>query len=128
MFSLPPLLSHPIVAGLLAFVSAIALGAGLRLLRMLKVAPLLSLGERLIFGMALGYGLLGFIMLAMGLLGVIYRPLSFGLLALLLIAGFAPLRDDAPLLWATLRRAAAGLRYPPNAFLALVIIVVVGAA
>ena len=72
MWNLPPIVAHIVELLLLIALSGIALGVGLRLLYILALSPMLSLGERLVFGIALGYGALGFSMLAIGLLvGVI---------------------------------------------------------
>src|SRR6266566_4653325 len=114
MFDLPPLAAHLLESGVLALVSCIAVGVGQVLLRLLGVEQLLSVGERLIFGLALGYGVLSFLMFGTGLLGVLYTPLALLMLALLAVVAYRPFvvvaRDANP----AIRRAWDGLRYPPN--------------
>lgn len=56
MFGLPPLLAHIAELLTITLLVGIATGAGLVLLRILRVTSLLSVGERLLFGTLLGYG------------------------------------------------------------------------
>jgi hypothetical protein len=98
------------------------------LLRLLGVARLLSIGERLVFGMALGYGVLGFAMLGMGLLGLVYLPVALVVLGLLAVVAYGPLRDTWRDLRPALNEARRGLRYRPNIFLAIISVAVVLAA
>ncbi|HEX8219833.1 MAG TPA: DUF1420 family protein [Chloroflexia bacterium] len=128
MFGLPPLLAH--IAELLAItlLVSIAAGTGLSLLRLLRAAPLLTVGERLLFGTLLGYGTISLLVLGVGLLGLLYTPVVLAILTALAATGFRPLttalREAAP----PLRRALNSLRYPPNLFLAIVIALSVAAA
>src|SRR5687767_11523551 len=78
---LPPVVAHLVEMLALGGMSLLGLGAGLRVLGLLGVAGLLSAGERLLFGLALGYGVLAFLMLAVGLLGILYLPVGLVLLA-----------------------------------------------
>lgn len=128
MWNLPPIVAHIVELVLLIAFSGIALGAGLRLLNILALSPLLSLGERLVFGLALGYGTLSFSMLGLGLLGLLYLPAGLIVLALLTAAGYRPLIREASILLPAFRGILGSLRYPPNAALALVILAVVGVA
>jgi len=95
---------------------------------LLRVATYLSLGERLVFGLALGYGLLGFLMLGMGLLSIIVLPIAILLLLAIGLIGSIYLFSDARNFGLALQRSVVVLRYPPNLFLALVIVVSVAAA
>ncbi len=128
MFGLPPILAHLVELITVVLISGIGLGLGLRLLALLRVSSLLSIGERLVFGLALGYAMLAYALLTLGLLGLIYLPIA--LILLLLLAVLA-----APHLWSvmceagpSLRRALTTLRYPPNLFLALIIILAIAVA
>src|SRR5687767_3067463 len=111
MFGLPPLLAHIVEIVVFALVSLIGLGVGLRLLRVLRVDGLLGFGERVVFGLGLGYGALGFVMLGMGLMGVIYAPV--GIVALLGLGGVGagPLLREMRGVGAPIRSATGGLRY-----------------
>jgi hypothetical protein len=128
MWNLPPVAAHIVELLLLLAFSSLALGVGLRLLHLLALSPILSLGERLVFGLAIGYGALGVAMLGLGLLGVLYLPVGLVVLALLAVAGYRPLVKEAKLALPATRRALTSLRYPPNAFLAGVIVLAVGVA
>jgi hypothetical protein len=128
MFNLPPNVAHFVELIALLGVSAIACGVGLMLLRLLGAAGLLSIGERLVFGMALGYGALGFAMLGMGLLGLIYLPVALMVLAALAVVAYGPLRASWRDLRPALSEASRGLRCRPNIFLAIVSVAVVLAA
>ncbi|HYO50725.1 MAG TPA: hypothetical protein VEW94_12815 [Chloroflexia bacterium] len=128
MFNLPPVVAHLVELGALSGVSAIACGVGLMMLRLLGVAGLLSIGERLVFGMALGYGVLGFAMLGMGVLGLVYLPVALAVLAALAVMAYGPLRDAWRDLRPALGKARRGLRYRPNIFLAIISVAVVLAA
>lgn len=125
MFDLPPLFAHIAELVTLVLISGIAAGVGLRMLRLLRLDAALGLGERLVFSLALGYGALGLLMLAMGLLGIIYLPVGLALLLVLALLGFGPLlsalRGSGP----AFRVAWATLRYPPNLFLSIVILLAV---
>ncbi|HEX8229255.1 MAG TPA: glycosyltransferase family 39 protein, partial [Chloroflexia bacterium] len=128
MFGLPPLLAH--IAELLTIILlvGIAAGAGLVVLRLLRVAPLLSTGERLLFGTLLGYSTMSMLVLAAGLLRLLYTPVVLGVLAILAAVGAVPLlatlREAAP----AFRNALNSLRYPPNLFLAIIVALSVAAA
>ncbi len=139
MFSLPPILAHIAELVSLLLISGVAVGVGLRLLTLLRFnlhSPYrrgvgvggLSVGERLIFAFALGYGGLAYATFALGLLGLLYAPIFLALLLLFAALGFgsllATMREAAP----TLRHAVASLRYLPNLFLALIVLVSVAAA
>ncbi|MDQ5825873.1 MAG: hypothetical protein M3441_16895 [Chloroflexota bacterium] len=128
MFGLPPLLAHIAELVTITLLVGIATGAGLVLLRLLRVAPLLSVGERLLFGVMLGYGIISLLVLGVGLVGLLYAPVVLCILAVLTIVGFRPLtntlREAAP----AFRNALNGLRYPPNLFLAIIIALSVAAA
>lgn len=113
---------------MLTLLVATATGAGLRLLRLLKLEPLLSVGERLVFGMLLGYGLLALLVLAVGLAGLLYLPAALIALHALGATGFRALISTLRQVGRPLRSAINGLRYPPNLFLATVILLVVAAA
>ena len=128
MFGLPPLLAHIVEIVVFALVSLIGLGVGLRLLRVMRVDGLLGFGERVVFGLGVGYGALGFVMLGMGLVGVIYAPV--GIVALLGLGGVGvgPLLREMRGVGAPIRSAIGGLRYGPNLFLLGVIGLCVGAA
>ncbi|HYP38883.1 MAG TPA: hypothetical protein VEX13_00850 [Chloroflexia bacterium] len=128
MFNLPPVVAHLVELVALLGVSAIACGVGLMLLRLLGVVGLLSIGEQLVFGMALGYGALGFAMLGMGLLGLVYLPVALVVLAALTVVAYGPLRDAWHDLRPALGEARKGLRYRPSIFLAIVSVAVVLAA
>jgi hypothetical protein len=128
MWNLPPIAAHLIELLLLLALSSVALGVGLRLLYILALRPILSLGERLLFGIALGYGALGFAMLGLGLAGLLYLPAGLVVLALLAVAGYRPIVREMRLAIPAVRKAMASLRYSPNAFLAVVIIIGVGVA
>src|SRR5215203_1519417 len=96
----------------------IATGAGLRILRLLRVYDELSLGERIVFSVGIGLGVLALLMFAMGVLGVI--TLFSGLLVLIALAGgsYTALREVWPGLRVACGSSLRGLRYPPNLFLA----------
>ena len=128
MFGLPPILAHFIELILLLLLTAIATGVGLRMLALLRLDQALSLGERFLFGAALGYGALAFSMLGMGLLGVLHLPVGLGVLAALALAGYAPLMREVRSTTPTLAQALRSLRYPPTLFLAALILLCVGAA
>ncbi|HKP53728.1 MAG TPA: hypothetical protein VJ183_13885 [Chloroflexia bacterium] len=125
MWNLPPVAAHIAELLFLLAFSSVALGVGLRLLHLLALSPILSLGERLVFGFAIGYGALGFAMLGMGLLGVLYLPIGLVVLAILAVAGCRPLVKEMRLAFPAIRSTLSNLRYPPNAFLASVIVVAV---
>ena len=81
--------------------------AGLRLLR-LEDGP--TRLERNLFGLALGLGMLAYGMLALGLVGGLYRPAGIGLLLLLAVLGFRQHPAMARELLDTFRP---GIRLPP---------------
>lgn len=88
--------------------AATAVGrAGLRLLR-LEDGP--TRLERNLFGLALGLGMLAYGMLALGLVGGLYRPAGIGLLLLLAVLGFRQHPAMARELQDTFRP---GIRLPP---------------
>ncbi|MDQ3927900.1 MAG: DUF1420 family protein, partial [Chloroflexota bacterium] len=128
MFGLPPLLAHIAEMVTITLLMGIATGMGLVLLRLLRVEPLLSVGERLLFGVMLGYGTLSLLVLGVGLVGLLYTPTVLLLLTALAAVGFRPLigtlQEAAP----AFRRALGSLRYPPNLFLALIIVLSVASA
>ena len=130
MFNLPPVLAHVVELVLFCGLTATATGTGLRILRALRVAEALSAGERLVFGMGLGYGVLALLMLGMGLVGLIYLPVGLGVLALLVALAAGPvageLRRADPVL--RLCHIVGQVRYPPTLFLTVVLAVTVGAA
>ena len=64
-------------------------------------------------------------MLAMGLLGILYLPVGLVVLVLLGLAGYRPLLKEMRIALPALRKSLLALRYPPNAFLATVIVVAV---
>ena len=100
--------------------------AGLRLLR-LEDGP--TRLERNLFGLALGLGMLAYGMLALGLVGGLYRPAGIGLLLLLAVLGFRQHPAIVRELQDTFRP---GIRLPPWGwavavlFLLLVLIPLVG--
>ncbi len=136
MFGLPPLLAHLLELLSLLLISGVVIGVGLRLLALLTPTPsrregstfTLSVGERLLFAFALGYGLLAYSVFALGLLGLLFAPLVLALLLLFAAIGYRPLlatlREAAP----SLGRARANLRFLPNLFLAIIILVCVTTA
>lgn len=65
-----------------------ATAAGRNVLRLLRLDDGPTRLERNLFGLALGLGMLAYAMLALGLLGGLYRPAGIGLLLLLALAGF----------------------------------------
>jgi hypothetical protein len=128
MFGLPPLLAHITELVTITLLVGIATGVGLVVLRLLRVAFLLSLGERLLFGTLLGYGTISLLVLGVGLMGLLYTPVVLVILVALAIVGSVPLvrtlQEAAP----ALRSALNSLRYPPNLFLTVVIVLSVAAA
>jgi hypothetical protein len=128
MFNLPPLFAHIVEIVTLVLLTALSTGCGLGVLRLLRVAVYLSLGERLIFGLALGYGLLGFLMLGMGVLGIILVPVGLMLLFIIGLIGYICLYSEVRCFTLLVQRSIVSLRYPPNLFLAIVIMVSVAAA
>jgi hypothetical protein len=121
MFDLPPLAARALEIVVLAVLSAIALGGGVRVLRLMGAAAWLSTGEQGLFGLALGYGVLSFAMLLLGTLGIVSLPMGLGVLLLLGALGFRPLREWLAQASRAVRRAREGVHYPPNIFLAGVI-------
>ncbi|HYP19537.1 MAG TPA: hypothetical protein VEY08_05630, partial [Chloroflexia bacterium] len=128
MFGLPPLLAHIAEVLAITLIVSIAAGTGLALLRLLRVAPLLTVGERLLFGTLLGYGTISLLVLGVGLLGLLYTPVVLIILAALAAIGFLPLTRALREVRPALHRALDGLRYPPNLFLAIIIALSVAAA
>ena len=125
-YALPPLLAHLLELLVLALLLLVATGTGLRLLRLLRVYQMLSLGERLLFSLALGLGALSLLMFAMGLMGVIDLPAGLLVLSALAAGSYAPLREIWPHFGPFAHAALRGLRYPPNLFLALIILLAAG--
>lgn len=128
MFGLPPLPAHILELLTITLLVGIAAGVGILLLRLLRVAASLTVGERLVFGVVLGYGAISLPVLALGLVGLLYTPSVLLLLVALAAIGFRPLADTLRLARPTARRALDSLRYPPNLFLAAVIVLCVAAA
>lgn len=128
MFGLPPLLAHIAELVTITLLVGIAAGAGLFILRLSRVSPLLSVGERLLFGTLLGYGTISMMVLAAGLLGLLYAPVVLGVLAALAAIGFVPLTTTLREATPALRDALNGLRYPPNLFLAMIAVLSASAA
>ncbi len=128
MFDLPPLFAHAIEIVMLTGLSAIALGTGLHALNRARIAPMLSVGERLVFGLGLGYGVLAFCMLGMGLLGLIYLPVGLIVLAVLVVLSYRPLVAELRSIRVCTLRALRAVRYPPNLFLAALILLATGSA
>ncbi|MEA2574913.1 MAG: hypothetical protein QOH93_2211 [Chloroflexia bacterium] len=128
MFGLPPLLAHIAELLTITLLVGIATGVGLVMLRLLRVTPVLSLGERLLFGTMLGYGTMSLLVLAVGLLGLLYTPVVLVILVALAALGLPLLArtfwEAAP----ALRNAFNNLRYLPNLFLAIVIVLCVAAS
>ena len=87
-----------------------ATAAGRNVLRLLRLDDGPARLERNLFGLALGLGMLAYAMLALGLLGGLYRPAGIGLLLLLLLVGFQQNQAMAQELQDTARR---GLRLSP---------------
>jgi hypothetical protein len=127
-YALPPLLTHLLELLVLALLLLVATGLGLRLLRLLRAHHILSLGERLLFSLALGLGALSLLMFAMGLMGLIDMPAGLLVLAALAGGAYAPLREIWPHFGPSARAALRALRYPPNLFLALIILLAAGTA
>lgn len=65
----------------LAVITLIAAGIGGRVLRKLQV-DCADLTEEAVFDIGIGYGIFAYLMFAGGLLGVIYRPVVYGMLTL----------------------------------------------
>jgi hypothetical protein len=128
MFGLPPILAHIGELAIVLLLTAVAAGVGLRVLGWLRASPGLSTGERVIFGVALGYGALGFSMLGMGLLGALSLPVGLTVLGVLVILAYGPLAANLAALSSAVRRALPALRYPPNVYLLAVVVVCVSAA
>ena len=90
---------------LLFLVTAWAATAAARnVLRLLRLDDGPTRLERNLFGLALGLGMLAYGMLALGLLGGLYRPAGIGLFLLLVIAGFRQHQAMARELRDTFRR------------------------
>ncbi len=123
-----PVLAHVVELGMLLLLLAVAAGVGLRVLGFLRVDRDLGHAERLVFGVMLGYGAISFLMLAVGLLGLLYLPVVNAMLLGLAILGAGPLLLTLRGAARGVRPALKGLLYLPNLFLALVILIVVFAA
>lgn len=108
--------------------TGVATGAGLVVLRLLRVEHLLSVGERLLFGLLLGYGVIALLVLAIGLVGLLYLPVALAMLLLLAALGVRPLAATLRQARVPLRNALSSLRYPPNFFLAAVVLIVAASA
>lgn len=128
MFNLPPLLAHIAEIITLLLITFAVTGAGLRILALTLPPPFrgragerVSIGERLIFAVALGYGLLAYLTFALGLLGLLYWQLVLGLIIVLAAIGLSPLQAALHEAWPPLRAGLASLRYPPNFFLAVIV-------
>lgn len=121
-YSFPPLIAHLLELAVVALFLLIATGVGLRLLRLLRVYDALSLGERIVFGLALGLGALALLMMLMGLASIIYLPA--GLLVLLALAGgsYKALRDMWLDLVVEIPSLFQGLRSQSNRIYALIIL------
>lgn len=99
----------------------IAAGAGLRLLRLLRVYDALQIAERIVFATSLGLGALALLMLAMGLLGFINLFTGLTVLAVLAGISYTAWHDIWPELRGAVASALQGLRYAPNLLLAAII-------
>jgi hypothetical protein len=128
MFGLPPMLAHLVELAVLLLLTLVALGVGARLLDLLRIAKHVSAGERALFGTALGYGVFGFSMLALGLVGLISLPSGLVLLAFLVALGSGPLLRELPILRQAIRGYMNYFRYPPVAVLAAIIGLSIAAA
>lgn len=126
--SLPPIVAHVLEMLIVALLLLIATGVGLRLLKLQRIYAWLSVGERLLFGVTIGLGALSLLMFVIGLLDVLYLPVGVILLVALAASAYRALREIWPEAVVACRDVLKGLRYPPNLFLAGVIVLVVGVA
>ena len=78
------LLSDLVNSVYLLGVLLVSAGTGSKLLRLARLQPS-SLAEELAFGTTLGLGLISYVTFGAGLLGLLYSPLVYGLLAALLV-------------------------------------------